>query len=221
MSNDRSFISLLEQRLAKGAKDYGYAERPGGDPRSIHQLIGELQQELVDVAGWGKLSFDKLEAMRLEVLKAQAANPCEQANRDVEMGRIKDVLKQVTKQRDQLQQELAEARGMLKFWNDSYDGMRAKVAALEGELANCKSMLRQADQKALAAEADAKRMRDILAGVNSILGSGPTLIWGGHSAVDGVRALSDEVKRLLSVVASQDAKLAAIKADTKQWLEKL
>ncbi len=139
MSNDLSFISLLEQRLAKGAKDYGYAERPGGDPRSIHQLISELQQELVDVAGWGKLSFDKLEAMRLEVLKAQAAKTCDQGDRDVEMARIKDVLKQVTKQRDQFQQELVEARGMLKFWNDSYDLMQAKVANLEAKLATIKA----------------------------------------------------------------------------------
>lgn len=143
MSNDRSFISLLEQRLAKGAKDYGYAERPGGDPRPIHQLIGELQQELVDVAGWGKLSFDKLEAMRMEVLNAQAAKPCEHADRDVEMGRIKDVLKQVTKQRDQLRQELAEARDMLKFWNDSYDSVREKAETLQVEVANFKSLLRR------------------------------------------------------------------------------
>lgn len=52
-------------------------------------------------------------------------------------------------------------------------------------------------------------LRAKLAAVDSILGSGPTLIWGGHTTVDGVRALSDEVKRQRETIAQWEATAAA------------
>lgn len=148
MSDNRSsFFSLLEQRLAEGAKTYGFAEQPGGDPRPLLELYGELQQELVDIAGWGKLAFDKIESMKAN-LRAAELSPT----------------------------RMGEALREVEFWKLSYSDMYSSYGDAEKRLAERKALIEKLEAKVLATEA---RNRDL------------------------------------------EAKLAAIKADTKRWLDKL
>ncbi len=54
------FASAVRHRLELGRADYSdasFARDPG-------ELIGELQQEALDLAGWGYILFCRLEAMR-------------------------------------------------------------------------------------------------------------------------------------------------------------
>lgn len=58
-----SFAASVASRLAQGAKEYGdasFARDPG-------DLVGELQQELLDVMGWGYILWTRLEALRVRL----------------------------------------------------------------------------------------------------------------------------------------------------------
>jgi hypothetical protein len=55
------FVSAVRQRLEAGRVAYG--EKSFG--RSPAELIGELQQEALDLAGWGFVLWCRLEAMRV------------------------------------------------------------------------------------------------------------------------------------------------------------
>lgn len=54
------FIKALEPRLAQGADTYGDSSFKKG----ITQLIDEIEQELLDVCGWGWILWVKLHTLR-------------------------------------------------------------------------------------------------------------------------------------------------------------
>ena len=63
----RTFLRRVEDRMEQGAKDYG--------DKSVHRpcqdLIEELQQELLDVAGWAAIMHARLERLRAQADKAE------------------------------------------------------------------------------------------------------------------------------------------------------
>ena len=61
------FIARLHQKLELGARQYGSAsfERP------LVELITEIEDELVDIAGWGWIAWSRLEALRALVARAE------------------------------------------------------------------------------------------------------------------------------------------------------
>jgi len=54
------FVKLLDERLKKGFEEYGDASF---DRENI-DLIGEIEEELLDVCGWSVIMFAKLEELR-------------------------------------------------------------------------------------------------------------------------------------------------------------
>lgn len=64
-----NFFTGLRTRLHQGARDYGDTsfERP------TDELVGEIEQELLDVAGWAFVAWEKLERAKNE--PAPAAPP--------------------------------------------------------------------------------------------------------------------------------------------------
>lgn len=56
-----AFAVAVRERLEAGRKAYGDASFE----RQPAELIGELQQEALDLAGWGFVLWCRLEAMRL------------------------------------------------------------------------------------------------------------------------------------------------------------
>lgn len=60
------FVDKLALRLDQGRREYGDASFT----REPKELIGELQQEALDLAGWGYILFCRLDAMR------EALNVC-------------------------------------------------------------------------------------------------------------------------------------------------
>ncbi len=60
MSRER-FLELLDERLDQGAKEYG----DRSFDRSELELLTELQQEALDLAGWSWVLFEKIERMKL------------------------------------------------------------------------------------------------------------------------------------------------------------
>lgn len=64
------FVKAVRQRLEAGRVEYGdrsFARAPS-------DLIGELQQEALDLAGWGFVLFERLRAMQ-EALEAGSEGP--------------------------------------------------------------------------------------------------------------------------------------------------
>lgn len=61
------FIARLHQKLELGARQYGSASFD----RPIGELITEIQDELVDIAGWGWIAWSRLEALREQVTAAE------------------------------------------------------------------------------------------------------------------------------------------------------
>ena len=55
-----AFASAVRHRLEAGSETYGNRSFT----RDPAELIGELQQEALDLAGWGYILFCRLEAMR-------------------------------------------------------------------------------------------------------------------------------------------------------------
>ena len=58
-----AFVEAVRLRLAKGQREYG-DHSFSADPKV---LINELQQEALDLAGWGYVLYRRLESMRLSL----------------------------------------------------------------------------------------------------------------------------------------------------------
>ncbi len=58
------FIELVRARLARGATEIGLAELSTGDPRSVRDLVHEIDQELLDVAAWAAVTYQRLARLR-------------------------------------------------------------------------------------------------------------------------------------------------------------
>jgi hypothetical protein len=58
-----AFVAELRARLVVGAKEYGGSsfERP------VAEIIGEIEQELLDVCGWSVIAWVRLLALRAAV----------------------------------------------------------------------------------------------------------------------------------------------------------
>lgn len=67
MTQFDQFLDLVRARLEQGAKDYGKAELPGGDPRTMATIIGEIEQEVLDVVGWAGVGWLKLQSLKAKV----------------------------------------------------------------------------------------------------------------------------------------------------------
>ena len=65
-----AFVDAVRARLAKGA--VAYADRPAAS-RPLAELVDELQQETLDLAGWGFLLWRRLERLRGAVALASKA----------------------------------------------------------------------------------------------------------------------------------------------------
>ena len=63
-----AFVEAVRTRLEAGRVEYG----DRSFTRAPSELIGELQQEALDLAGWGFVLFERLRAMQ-EALDRQAA----------------------------------------------------------------------------------------------------------------------------------------------------
>jgi hypothetical protein len=59
-ANLMRFMARLRRRLEAGSEAYGSASFT----RPANELVGEIQQELEDVAGWGVLLWIRLERLR-------------------------------------------------------------------------------------------------------------------------------------------------------------
>lgn len=55
------FVAAIEARLEIGEREY--ADRPASS-RPLDELLDEINQELVDVAGWSFLLWRRIEALR-------------------------------------------------------------------------------------------------------------------------------------------------------------
>lgn len=57
------FVAQLRARLAAGARQYGNRsfERP------LAEVVEEIEQELLDVAGWGLIAWTRLQRVRAAV----------------------------------------------------------------------------------------------------------------------------------------------------------
>jgi hypothetical protein len=69
------YVSLLEERLRKGADSYGDASfsMPPQD------AIAEIQQEVLDISGWGFILWSRLEDLRVKLWKLEAQIPKEKS----------------------------------------------------------------------------------------------------------------------------------------------
>lgn len=59
------FIQHLDQRLKKGYHEYG----DESFDRSSCSLLNEIQEELVDVAGWAEVLYSKIEELKGAMVK--------------------------------------------------------------------------------------------------------------------------------------------------------
>jgi hypothetical protein len=57
-----AFLSLVRDRLTVGRREYGDAsfERP------VAELLGEIEEELLDVVGWSAVVFARVQRMKRE-----------------------------------------------------------------------------------------------------------------------------------------------------------
>ena len=55
-----TFVGLLRERLRVGALQYGDTSFR----RPLNEVIGEVEQELLDVAGWGLIAWTRLRRLR-------------------------------------------------------------------------------------------------------------------------------------------------------------
>ncbi len=58
-------LHLLGRRLAKGHRSYGSASFA----RTPYELLEEMEQELLDVAGWGYITYAKVQEMKSKTCK--------------------------------------------------------------------------------------------------------------------------------------------------------
>jgi hypothetical protein len=61
----KKFVKLLDAKMLKGYKQYG----DESFKREPSDLIGELQQEVIDISGWGMILYSRLEEMKLKLKK--------------------------------------------------------------------------------------------------------------------------------------------------------
>jgi hypothetical protein len=54
------FVNRLDAKMKKGFEEYG----DGSFSRPPMELIGELQQEAIDLAGWGMILWCRLEDLK-------------------------------------------------------------------------------------------------------------------------------------------------------------
>jgi len=59
----KKFVKLLDAKMKKGFLQYG----DKSFDREPEDLIGELQQEVIDISGWGMILFHRLEEMKLKL----------------------------------------------------------------------------------------------------------------------------------------------------------
>ena len=59
------FVSILDERMKQGFKDYG--DKSFGRPPI--ELINELQQEALDICGWGYILWCRFEDLKKECEK--------------------------------------------------------------------------------------------------------------------------------------------------------
>lgn len=101
MTQFEQFLNLVRARLEQGAKDYGQVELPGGDPRTMDAIIGEIEQEVLDVVGWAGVGWLKLQSLKAKV---DQVNPQPKGNPALSLtvdalelsGRYKNALRRVT-----------------------------------------------------------------------------------------------------------------------------
>jgi hypothetical protein len=62
-----TFVTLLRERLRVGAQQYGDSsfERP------LVEVIGEVEQELLDVSGWSVIAWTRLRRLRERVQRIE------------------------------------------------------------------------------------------------------------------------------------------------------
>lgn len=79
----REFAPILERRLAQGHREYG--GRSFSDDISPLQLVGEIEQELLDVVGWALPLWARMRRIRdaLERLGAAPVQHCEHEMTDM------------------------------------------------------------------------------------------------------------------------------------------
>jgi hypothetical protein len=54
------YFQVLEKRIEAGAIEYG----DKSFDKSVSSLIGEIQEEILDIAGWGYILWEKLERLK-------------------------------------------------------------------------------------------------------------------------------------------------------------
>lgn len=62
-----AFVALLRARLKVGAQQYG----DRSFQRPLVEVLGEIEQELVDIAGWGLIAWVRLQRLRTAVDHAE------------------------------------------------------------------------------------------------------------------------------------------------------
>lgn len=58
----KQFVKDLDKKMLKGFKEYG----DGSFSRDPRELMGELQQEAIDLAGWGMILWVRLNELKKE-----------------------------------------------------------------------------------------------------------------------------------------------------------
>jgi len=54
------FVNLLNEKMEKGFQEYG----DKSFDRDPVELINELEQEVIDISGWGMILYSRLEDMK-------------------------------------------------------------------------------------------------------------------------------------------------------------
>ena len=62
------FLEQLERKMAHGAKEYGDASFHG----SMRPTLEELQQEAIDITGWGYILYCKIQRFKERAARLQA-----------------------------------------------------------------------------------------------------------------------------------------------------
>lgn len=92
------YLATLRARHEQGRKEYG--DRSMDKPRA--ELLGEMQQEAVDIAGWGFFLWAQMERMKGEPSERDAVEQSwfrkmmdQQAANNAEIDRLRTILREV------------------------------------------------------------------------------------------------------------------------------
>jgi hypothetical protein len=66
----RHFVKVVRARLNRGRLEYADHDSFSRDPE---ELLGEIEEELVDVCGWGFILWVRLQRLRSEVRRGRRA----------------------------------------------------------------------------------------------------------------------------------------------------